>query len=264
MRKVTSMLAVVAMSLVGSCVHAQESKEEFLNHARATYYSPQGHGLVSFSCQIKPDWATIPRPILPDAALEERSVLMQTKFQVTIKSRGNPDFSHEYPKDASTTSTTSAESVTRFLSSIVLGFFQTWMTKGFDTPFPPFPTMIKSITPDADGYSIFLDVPGGPVTLHSTKDYIATLIQSGGGNIDEHPVFSATSTGRLLTAVDAYDLTNQPPTHIQYEVGHMSVDGIDIPAQIHIKVNENVDVRFALYQCKVTKAAVIHVSPPLQ
>jgi hypothetical protein len=49
---------------------------------------------------------------------------------------------------------------------------------------------------------------------------------------------------------------------VKYELETSVLDGLRVPSSEHLRVNQNMDVRFALDECAVKKAIVVRVNPP--
>ena len=165
-----------------------------------------------------------------------------------------------YPGGTSENVQKSAAPLAGVLTSLVQGLFLTWPAKGLDGPIPALDSQIKSVAATPSGYEIVLNVPGGPVRIELDKEFLVTEISSVGGKVDEHPVYTATGEGLIFTGNRASDST-QPgsPTRIEYELDSAVLDGLRLPTSVHLKVNENIDVRYSLRGCSVVKGTVIVV-----
>ena len=113
------------------------------------------------------------------------------------------------------------------------------------------------------GYTFSLRVPGAPVEITTDKNYLATAIVSLGGKVKEHPVYESSPDGLVFVGNDALDESHPgSQVEVRYELGSTMVDGLRVPSSARLRVNQNVDVRFALDQCSVKRATVLHVAPP--
>jgi hypothetical protein len=66
---------------------ASADTREFLEKARAAYYSLQREGLIEFTCEVVPNWdhsLATPRRLNPAAAARTHEMLSKTGFSVTV------------------------------------------------------------------------------------------------------------------------------------------------------------------------------------
>jgi hypothetical protein len=175
----------------------------------------------------------------------------------------NPSVHYSYPIGTSEIAQQQASPLTNVLQSLAMGLFQTWITKGLQGPIPAFYSQVQSINATKDGYLMVLNVPGGPVQIEMDKDYLVKRIVSVGGKIDERPVYLPSLSGLIFTGNDVIDDSEQGGrVKIQYELENSIVDGFRLPSSIHLRVNQNIDVKFSLSNCAIEKGTVIVVNPP--
>ena len=108
-------------------------------------------------------------------------------------------------------------------------------------------------------------MPVGPVKVFLDKSYLVTEIVSAAGKIDEHPVYKSSSEGLVFVGNDGIDDSEQGGrVEVKYDLGTSVIDGLRMPSSARIRVNQNIDVKFALDGCVVQKAKVLKIdSPPL-
>jgi hypothetical protein len=95
------------------------------------------------------------------------------------------------------------------------------------------------------------------------KQYLVTRITSFQGEVDEKPTFTKTPDGLVYSGTDTI---NESPSgdksEIRLDIDSSVVDGLRLPSLVRLRVNDNVDVKFALAGCSVTKETVLKVGPP--
>jgi len=233
--------------------------EKLLDTARSRYYDLMSKGLISFRCNVKYDLDTLPVTFLPESAINERRALSDSTLSVEV-GRFAPRIEFKFPKDTDPLTLQSAKPASQFMTSIVSGFFQTWPSKGWQAPIPPFINWVDRIVPTPQGYTITATAANGLDSVDISKDLLVTRILSIGGKVDEHPTFLQTPEGLIFTANDVVSQSaGGESTRIKYEIQSAQVDGFRLPSSVHLKINDNVDVRFSLNSCTIEKGIVVKV-----
>lgn len=251
---------VVPMSIFGQQLSSAE--KAIADAARAKYYNLEAAGFQSLTCSVKFDFSTV--PLLPSASDDPtRKLLEETSFIFALDGKGRPSFEHHFPDGATEEEKQQASHVTSLLTSFVMGLFQTWPSKGLEGPIPPFNSQIEHVAKTDQGYTFSLRVPGAPVDVTTDKNYMATEIASLGGKVKEHPVYVPSPEGLVFAGNDALDESHPgSQVEVRYELGSSMVDGLRVPSSARLRVNQNVDVRFALDKCSAKRSTVLHVAPP--
>lgn len=263
-RILKALFAMQFLVAVTCCAVAELSHEEksILDAARERYYNPDKLGLVSFRCGVEFDLSTVPITLLPAEDVADRTLLKGSEIIVKYERRG-PTVSHSYPPGTSSISETNLTPLMNWMTSIVQGFFLTWPSKALQGPIPPFDSQIESVAHTQEGYSIVLRVPGGPVQVFTDNQYLVTKIVSVGGNVVETPTYSVTPDGLLYSGTHVINHDPQGGTSdIRLEIESSTSDGFRLPSSVRLRVDNTVDVRFALTKCSVEKGMVLQVSPP--
>jgi hypothetical protein len=122
---------------------------------------------------------------------------------------------------------------------------------------------IKSLTADQSAYQLKF-VSGFPIEVTLSKGYVITRILSmaPAQTIDEHPDYSPSPQGLLLTGMDATSKANDGTTHVAYDLSYQTVDTLEFPQNIHLVVNDNIDLKFSLQSCSAVRGTVLSVGPP--
>jgi hypothetical protein len=263
MREFRGMFLVVC--LASSTCYGQDSattdKAKFADAARARYYNSVSHGLVSFSCDVKVNWDTVPKAMMIPLDLVGRDGLEQTRITVSQGARVTAKVTHDYAKGTPAAAGAAYEPFFGWLSNLVQGFMMTWAAKGLEGPIPP-EGNIDHVNVSPSGYRVILVNPG--VQLVMTKDFLVTeILTSGAGDqVDEHPLFTATSDGWLFTANQAVEKQGNNLVNVKYEVDYRAADDIQVPHNIHLVVNDNVDIKFSFEGCSAERGTVIKVKAP--
>lgn len=250
--------------LCATAVGQQLSNDDkmVLEAARSRYYSLEKQGLTSFQCSAQFDLATIPPQLLALEDVADHALLQNSTFSVKYERKG-PTVTHHYPDGTTAVAEGRVASMTDWMTSIGNGFFLSWPTKGFQGPIPPFDSQIEKVNAVQNGYEVVLNVPGDSVTVEMNKQYLVTKVVSIHGMVDETPVFTETSDGLVYSGTHTITQNQQgEKTDIRIDIDSASVVGLRIPSLVHLRVNDNVDVKFALKDCSVTRGIVIKVDPP--
>jgi hypothetical protein len=255
-------LSLVLLSINASGQQLSTGDRRVAEMARARYYNLEAAGFQSLRCSVKFDFSTV--PLLSSASDDPtRKLLEATEFKLALDGKGRPNIEHRYPSGASESVQQHASQVTNLLTSLIGGLFQTWPTKGLQGPIPPFESQIESISSIDTGYMFSLRVPGEPVKVLTDKSYLVTEIVSGGGKIDERPIYVPSPEGLLFVGNDATDDSGADGrVEVKYELGISVLEGLRVPSSAHLRVNQNIDVKFALDGCVLQKAKALHVGPP--
>jgi hypothetical protein len=262
-----SFIAALSVSLGVSSAGAQElstaQKAEIVQQASSLYYSPMEHGFVSIACDVRLDWNTVPKAMLPPAELAGRDRLQQTKLRFTMNSGGNAEIKREYLQDTPALIKPAYDNFFDLMSTIVTGFFMTWGSKAMRSPIPT-GHYVSTLTADQSGYQLASNSGPAVITLSLSKEYVITriLTTSPGQTIDEHPQYRSSPAGLLLTAIDATSKAAEEPTHVAYKVDYSPINTILFPSKVHLVVDNNIDMKFALENCSVERATVLTVGPP--
>jgi hypothetical protein len=237
-------------------------REEFVRQAQPRYYSPVEHGFVSMTCDLKLDWGTVPKLMLAPPALAGRGRLESTKLRFTMRSDGNSSVAHEYANDTPALIKPVYDKFFEWTSNVVTGFFTTWGSKAMRTPIPDV-RHIMSLTADQNSYLLKFD-SGMPIEVTLSKDYTITRIlsKSPAQTIDEHTQYSPSPRGLLLTGVDAISTASGGATHVTYDLSYQTIDTLEFPQNIHLVVDDNINMKFGLENCAPVHATVIEVAPP--
>ena len=251
---------IVPIGTLGQQLSSAE--KSMADAARAKYYNLEAAGFQSLTCSVKFDFSTV--PLLPSASDDPtRKLLERTLFIFALDGKGRPSVEHHFPDEATEEAKQQASQVTSLLTSFVMGLFQTWPSKGLEGPIPPFDSQIEHVAKTDQGYMFSLRVPGAPVEVTTDQNYLATAIVSLGGKVKERPVYVSTPEGLVFTGNDALDESHPgSQVEVRYELGSTMVDGLRVPSSARLRVNQNVDVRFALDQCSAKRATVLNVAPP--
>jgi hypothetical protein len=216
------------------------------------------------TCDLKLDWNTVPEAMLAPTALADREPLESTKLRFTMKASGGSNISHEYASDVAAEAKPVYDTFFAWATNLVNGVFATWGTKAMQTPIPD-AGHITSLSEDQDSYLLRF-VNAVPIEVTLSKDYVITRIVTKPPEqaIDEHVVYSPSPQGLLLTGVDATNTEPGGATHVVYNLSYQTVDTLEFPQNVHLKVDDNIDMKFSLQSCSAERGTVLQVAPPHQ
>jgi hypothetical protein len=177
--------------------------------------------------------------------------------------RKGPVITHSYPDGTTSIVEAGVANVVDWMTSIVNGFFLSWPAKAVYGPIPPFDSQIEKVTPTPNGYQVILNVSGGPVTVEFDKQFLVTRVVSIHGMVDERPSFTETPDGLVYSGTHTFNANPQgEKSDVRFDIDSAIVDGMRLPSSVRVRVNDNVDVRFALSGCTVAKGTLVRVVPP--
>ena len=257
------LLTFLSPSAGHSQTPASFDKVDFVQHANSLYYRPADAGLVSFTCRVKVDWDTVPSQILLPAEIAGRKPLEETKFFVTVNAAGSPSARHEYTQAAPTWMRPAYDRLFELLSSLVSGTLQTWGTKYIHGPIPE-ARFVTGIEKTDDGYAMTATNTPAQFRYVLSNDYRMREMVTKAPNdeISEHTEFSDSPQGLVITSNDATNREGDDTTHIEYEMTYQMADGFRLPSALHLKVNDNIDMKFSFDNCSAQKGKIITVMPP--
>ena len=73
-----------------------------------------------------------------------------------------------------------------------------------------------------------------------------------------------TRPGEQEAVIDTTITTSDGTTHVVYDLGYQTVDTIEFPQNVHLKVDENIDTKFSLQSCSAERGTVVQVAAPPQ
>ncbi len=226
------------------------------------YYALREKKLGSFTCEVMTDWSTLPPSIMAPVKLAGMEPLENAKLKLKVDAYSGLSFTHEYPKDTGSLRIALYDKFLEWYTSVIQGFFMTWGAKAMSGPMGD-KYLTSSMEPIDGGTRLHVDVPTQQITITVTKENVVTQIFTHGENfeIDEHPAFTPSAEGLLLTGMDAVN-TNKAAnesTHVKYDMDYQTRDGFELPHQIHLMVNDNMNMHFALEGCTAVRAAEVQI-----
>lgn len=254
-------LAVLSLNAYGQKL--SDADRNAIHSARARYYDLKAAGFESLNCSIKFDFSTVPL-LSSNSDDPTRKLVEAIKFTLTVNSKGFATLTHQYPPGSSVDAQQHADKAINLLNSLVLGVFRTWQSKAFQGPIPPFDSQIESVASTEHGYVFDLRVPGAPVQIFLNRNYVVTKIISEDGKITEQPEFAPSTDGLIFVGNEAVvdRGVQQGSLHVKYEIENSVLNGLDVPSSVHLRVDQNIDTKFALDGCTAKKALVLNVAPP--
>lgn len=259
------LIALLASLLTGSASGQQLSASDhnIAESSRSKYYSLSASGFKSLACAVKFDFSTVPS-VSQNGKDATRAFLEMTGFTLALDDKGRPNVQHHFPKDSSASAQDSASPAIGLLTSLIGGLFQTWALKGLQGPIPPFDSQIEKISAVDTGYLVNLRVPGAPVQVLLDKTFLVRAITSVGGKLIEHPLYVDSPEGFVFVGNEAVDNSGQGgQTIVKYDLGLSVINGLRVPTSVRLRVNTNIDVRYALVDCIATRAIVVRTTPPV-
>lgn len=268
-RKKIQWMAMLVVACVGGglvlpapLLRAQDKNQrDVIRRARASYYSLKGRGLVSFQCQVVPDWDALFLALNPGAGAQDPvlQLLKQTRFQVAIGPTGASTVSHQ--SDYAPPNEQIAARVrqtTSGLEQTITGFFNIWSPFTFGSPFPDAESEFQ-LEDLAGQYRLTYKQGTAQVVTTMTGDYAMTetTFKSPQINMDFHPEWSRVNGVYILSAFKAsYSAAPAGTQELEGKFTYQEVDGLELPMTLDVKVvtpARTVALQITFAGCRVTK-----------
>lgn len=252
--KLSRLILLVVIASSTSRALTPEEKT-LVDKARAQYYNLQASGFDSLTCNVVFDFNSIPFANLDD---ELKNSLKSSTLVLTIDSRGRTTVDKTLSATTPNAVTAQATQLLSVMQSLVSGVFQTWPTKGLTGPIPPFDRQINHVKTTSDGYVFDLNVPGAPVLITTDKAFITKSISSIGGMTIETTTYTPSEHGLIFAGTHALNKnTDGSEIEVEYSLSTQEIEGLAVPASVHLVVKPNIDARYSLESCKAKKSQVI-------
>ena len=205
----------------------------------------------------------MPKALLIPAELAGRGPIESTQMQLTMNSRGQPSLNKTFPPSASAVMLSVYKKFFEVAGNLVTGFAATWAAKATNGPIPNVSDVL-SVTPGTPLTRIHLPDPGAKLEVLVNDQLLVTeiLTASPQETIDEHPTFTPSAQGLLFTANDTSMKQGEDSTHVRYEVSYQEVAGFELPQNVHLVVNDSINIKFHLASCVVQRGTTLEVRAP--
>lgn len=235
----------------GAQVVAGAERKALLESARGRYYSLTAHAVRSFTCQVRFDFGTVSKGLLPAEDVADRRLLESAVFALKV-GPGGPSLRYAFPQGSVSQSEETVAAVTLWVSELVQGFFQTWPPWGFAGAVPE-DRQVQQMVRDGDGYRLDAKVRGATVQLRLTGDSLVTEVVGRGGAETERPRFQQTADGLVYAGADTVDTDADGRTETHYAIESGTAAGVVLPRAVRLRVGQHVDVRWEMAGCVVER-----------
>ena len=205
----------------------------------------------------------MPKALLLPAEVAGRAPLEATQLQLTMNSRGKPSLNTAIAPGASAIMLPIYKKFFELAGNLVTGFAATWGAEGTNGAVLNVSDVL-SVTPGVPLTRIRLPEPGAKLELLVNDQMLVTeiLTSSPKETIDEHPTFTPSPRGLLFTANDTSMRQGEESTQVHYTVSYQEVGTFLIPQDVHLAVNDNIDVKFRFANCAVQRGVTLEVRAP--
>jgi hypothetical protein len=227
--------------------------EAFAGKVNPRYYSLSDAGFESLTCTAKLDWIGLSPDSIASLPKNIVSRLKESSIEITMSLHGAVGVTRKYPSSLGADEKREYDTALNVLADYLDGFFTTWPTLTAAGPLPS-PALITKIERDGGASHVFLDNPSVELIFDDAGTLTEITIRLHNREIDQHPKFAETNGRLLIQSNDIADKAGDNVTAIHVDETYQSVDGVEIPASVHISAG-GTDASFTMHDCSVKKAA---------
>lgn len=232
------LLAACFFAVSATPSHAVDRKE-VITHARESYYSLRGMGLLEFQSSIKPTWEiTLADQIRSDPAGAQRGLdlLNGLHFNMTLDDRGKVKVEHR--ADIAPPNEQAAKGFNQIYSGMdqaVSGFFDTWSLFMLTSPFPEVESeyMLEDLGAE---YRLSYKEGSTDVVTRIKKDLIITEITVTSPDFVSsiRPVLSKTGAKYVLQGYDGdyRPVSGSGTVKLNVRLDYQDVKGMQLPHRL--------------------------------
>jgi hypothetical protein len=227
--------------------------EAFAAKVNPRYYSLTEAGFESLACTARLDWIGLSPDSIAGLPKNIVSRLKESSFEVTMPLHGAVAVTAKYPTGLSAAEKSEDAPALNVLGDYLNGYFTTWPTLTTNGPLPS-PTLITKIEQDGGASHVFLNKPDVELVFDDAGTLNEIIIRLADREIDQHPKFTETNGRLIIQSNDVTSKSGDKLNSIHTDETYQAVDGVQIPASVHITAN-GTDASFSLHDCSVKKTA---------
>jgi hypothetical protein len=183
------------------------NRKAVLGAATRSYYNLRNQGLVSFQCEITPDWNLLlqdQRKQNPAAADSAIGILNQLHFIVNLAADDSVKITHNELTGQNPQIMSALAQIYDGMEQMTSGFFDNWKLFMVNTPFPAVDSDYQ-LEDLGQRYRLTYKESGSDVTTSMGHDYQITNLQVTAKDYDSaiQPTFSNDGSGYILSSYDA-------------------------------------------------------------
>lgn len=248
------------IALPRSTLAAAQNGDAVLNQARQSYYSLHKEGLVSFTCNLIPDWRfMMKRMNVPaDRIKPANAILNELHFTMSMAANGVVTTKHNNPNWTGKKQAAFGQ-ITSGMQQTISGAFETWKVYALD-PGLPHPGSVYQLTSTGSQYQLrYKDSTADVVTTMTPNFAISETAVTAPKFISSvRPTFQKTKKGFVMTGYTADYKSHNPAetTHLNIAFSNRAVQGFELIRWMHIDATYGgspyaINVSFT--NCKTTR-----------
>lgn len=253
-----------SIALFAAPASAQDlgNKQVLLGQARGAYYNLRDRGLVSFQCNVSPNWDLLlqdQKKQDPDAAARAMQTLNQLHFTTSLAADNTVTVTHNDLGGQSPQMMSALSQIYGGMEQMASGFFDTWKLFMLS---PPFPDTASQYTMESLGPQYRLSYKEGSSDVVTTmgQDFAIAKMQVNTATFRSSilPTFTRTEKGLRLSGYEA-DYQSQKPeeaTHLKVALDYQEVEGLSLVQKLNLSGSYGgalFAIELTFSGCQVTK-----------
>jgi len=215
-------------------------RQAVLGAATRSFYNLRSQGLVSYQCEITPDWNLLlqdQRKQNPAGADTAIGILNQLHFTVNLAADDSVKITHNELTGQNDAMMKALSQIYGGMEQMTSGFFDTWKLFLVNTPFPAVDSDYQ-VEDLGQRYRLTYKESGSDVATSMGHDYQITNLQVTTKDFDSaiQPTFSNNGSGYVLTSYDAtYTSQNAAEkTVLTVNLEYQPVQGLQLPKTLNL------------------------------
>ncbi|HWG22320.1 MAG TPA: hypothetical protein VG225_17480 [Terracidiphilus sp.] len=217
-------------------------KQAVLRAATASYYNLRNEGLVSFQCDMAPNWEAEledERKQDPEGTDAVLKTLNQLRFTVNLAADDTVKLTHNEITGQTQRMMDALSQIYGGMEQLTSGFFDTWKLFMVTSPFPAVNSeyALNDLGPR---YRLTYEEKGSgsDVATMMGHDFAITTMQVTTADFDSsiQPTFGNTAKGYLFMSyvADYRSQKAEETTHLDVKMDYQQVDGLQMPQHLHL------------------------------
>jgi hypothetical protein len=210
------------------------NKQAVLGQARDAYYNLRTQGLVSFQCDVTPNWELLlqdERKQNPAAAENAIKTLSQIRFTTSLGADSTVKVTHNDPPGQSEDMMKAFSQIYGGMEQMASGFFDTWKIFMLSPPFPEVSSEYQLQALDAR-YQLSYKEGAADVVTTMGQDFAISNMQTNTSEFKSsiQPTFTRTAKGLRLSGYEASYQSQKPEeaTHLKVSIDYQDVNGFSM------------------------------------
>jgi hypothetical protein len=235
-----AVVCAVACAQTATSVLTATKRQAVLGAATRSYYNLRNQGLVSYQCEVTPDWNLLlqdQRKQNPAGADTAIGILNQLHFTINFGADDSVKITHNELTGQNPQMMSALAQVYGGMEQMTSGFFDTWKLFMVNSPFPAVDSDYQ-VEDLGQRYRLTYKESGADVTTSMGHDYQITNLQVTTKDYDSaiQPTLSNNGSGYILSSYDAtYTSQNAAEkTVLTVNMEYQQVQGLQLPKTLSL------------------------------